>query len=397
MTVLFFELHRTAYRSIPFLLNSIQTTQGRKTVTHEYPNQKARFVEDLGQNLRTFEVDGTLTGDILYSVEKRLLENTLNEAGIGIFRHPFLGDINVVVTSFSITEDMTTLGEASLKITFEESTANIFPKQAGDNISRINELVEDLSDIVDGYVANNFTTNYGDNIADASNVLGDFLTNVGQLGSRANTDQDDLNQFFGQIQQMTDNLFPIISNSTDLSSNLSNTLFLYDNLGTDASKRLDLNSNLFGFGSDQVDFPTDTTISIERQKNRDTLDGCINGKSLINAYNAAAQRTYLNDQELASTEEQLEANYQIFISDNNFTESMLADLEEIRNQVNIFFLNLKITVDKIITVITKPIALTVLTYQYYGNLDKREEILELNDIYDPSLLSGDVKILEQEA
>ncbi len=397
MSFLLFELHRSSYRSVPFLLNSIQTIEGRKTVTHEYPNQKARFVEDLGQNLRTFEVDGTLTGDILYSVEKRLLGNALNEEGIGIFRHPFLGDINVVVTSFAITEDMTSLGEASLKITFEESTTNIFPKQSSDNASRVNELVEDLSDVINGYVENNFTTNYGGNIADASSVLGDFLGDVGQLGSRANTEQDDLNQFFGQIQHMTDNLFPLISDSTELSSNLSDTLFLYDNLGTTPSKRLDLNSSLFGFGSDQVDFPTDTSISIERQKNRDVLNSCINGKALINSYNAAAQRTYLNDQELASTSEQLETSYQEFIANNNFTESMLTALEEIRNQVDIFFVNLNITVDKIITITTKKIALTVLTYQYYGNLDKREEILELNDIYDPSLLSGEVKILEQEA
>lgn len=396
MAFLLFELHRSAYRGIPFLIDSIETIEGRKTVTHEYPNQKARTVEDLGQNLKTFQVTGTLSG-LLYKIEKRRLEDALNESGIGVFRHPFLGDVNVVVTAFSIIEDMTILGSAALKITFEESSINIFPTPSGDNISEINDFVGDLSGAIDSFVTNNFTTNYGDNIADGASITGEFLQDIGQLGEQANTQKDDLNEFFGQIQYMTDNLYPLISNSTNLSSNLANTLFLYDNLGQTASERLELNSNLFGFGVNQVDFPVDTAISIERQKNRYVLNGCINGKALINAYNAAAQRTYLNDQELAATSEQLETNYQIFISDNNFTEAMLTTLEEIRNQVNIFFVNLKITIDKIITINTPKISLTTLTYQYYGNLEKREEILELNDIYDPSLLSGDVKILEQEA
>lgn len=396
MAFLLFELHRSSFRGIHFLVDTVETTQGRKTVTHEYPNQKARFVEDLGQNLRTFQVEGILTGE-LYKIEKRRLEDALNEPGIGIFRHPFIGDVNVVVTAFSIMEDMTTLGSASLKITFEESNTNIFPTPSGDNISKINELVDDLSGVIDNFVENNFTTNYGDNISDGANVLGEFLQNVGNLGSQANTQEIDLNEFFGQIQYMTDNLYPLISNSVNLSSNLSNILFLYDNLGQTPSERLELNSNLFGFGVNQIDFPVDTVISIERQKNRNILNGCINGKALINAYNAAAQITYLNDQELAATSEQLEKDYQTFILDNNFTESMLTALEEIRNQVDIFFVNLNITIDKIVTINTSKISLTVLTYQYYGNLDKREEILELNDIYDPSLLSGDVKILEQEA
>ncbi len=395
MSLLLLELHKASYRGIDFLLDSCKTTEGRKTVSHEYPNQKARFVEDLGENLRIFEVKGTLTGP-LYLANKRRLEDALNAKGIGIFRHPFYGDLNVVVTSFALTEDLTAVGEAHLEVTFAESNINIFPSPAANNQPKINQFVQAMVGEIGEFFGGNFTTQFGDNRIDAGDILTEFLDSMRKNATPAIAEDEDLNTFSGELKTFEDKLFVYIADPDTLSDNILSIMASYDNLGADAEDRLTLNSNLFGFGSDQIPFPVSTLKSREKQNNRDSINSTINGIALINSYNAAAQKTYQNDQELNEIATSLEENYQSFIANNNFTESLLSSLEEIRNEVDIYFADLRITIDKIITITTNPIPLTVLTYKYYGDLERREEILELNSILDPSLISGEIKILEEE-
>jgi prophage DNA circulation protein len=65
-----------------------------------------------------------------------------------------------------------------------------------------------------------------------------------------------------------------------------------------------------------------------------------------------------------------------------------------RNEVRIFFEQERLIVNKILEVETNTIPATVLAFQYYGDTSTYDEILSLNQIFNPAKVSGTVKIVE---
>ena len=131
------ELDRASFRGIKFLMISGNTAGGRKTVSHEYHNADRRFVEDLGKLQRIFTVEGVITG-FNYLRDREALQKALEESGAGILVHPFYGSVKVVNKGYSVTEEMTTIGEARFSMNFERADLNIFPTEADNNQSLIN-------------------------------------------------------------------------------------------------------------------------------------------------------------------------------------------------------------------------------------------------------------------
>lgn len=105
-------LRKASYEGIQFDVDSATLSFGRRTVTHEFPQRDAPYVEDLGKATRQFSIQGFIVGDDFIDRSKRLIDKIESQVGTdrranhGKLVHPWLGSLDVTpIDSPSITYD----------------------------------------------------------------------------------------------------------------------------------------------------------------------------------------------------------------------------------------------------------------------------------------------------
>lgn len=105
-------LREASYEGIRFDVDSATLSFGRRTVTHEFPQRDAPYVEDLGKATRQFSIQGFIVGDDFIDRSKRLIDKIESQVGTdrranhGKLVHPWLGSLEVTpIDNPSITYD----------------------------------------------------------------------------------------------------------------------------------------------------------------------------------------------------------------------------------------------------------------------------------------------------
>lgn len=105
-------LRKASYEGIQFDVDSATLSFGRRTVTHEFPQRDAPYVEDLGKATRQFSIQGFIVGDDFIDRSKRLIDKVESQVGTdrranhGKLVHPWLGSLEVTpIDNPSITYD----------------------------------------------------------------------------------------------------------------------------------------------------------------------------------------------------------------------------------------------------------------------------------------------------
>ena len=78
---------------------------GRKTITHEYPNKKERYVEDNGGLEKKFTITAYTDDNVDYA-ERDDLISALDESGVGTLTHPEFDDLQVVCKGYSFSSSI---------------------------------------------------------------------------------------------------------------------------------------------------------------------------------------------------------------------------------------------------------------------------------------------------
>lgn len=112
-------LRSASYNGINFYVLSGSWKGGRRTVTHEYPQRDAPYVEDMGKATDTFTLECFVSGSDYIQKSKNLMKAFQTE-GTGSLVHPWLGEMQVqVVDTSEIAWDLK-LGQATFSVTFLE-------------------------------------------------------------------------------------------------------------------------------------------------------------------------------------------------------------------------------------------------------------------------------------
>lgn len=105
-------LRKASYEGIHFDVDSATLSFGRRTVTHEFPQRDAPYVEDLGKATRQFSIQGFIVGDDFIDRSKKLIDKIESQVGTdrranhGKLVHPWLGSLDVTpIDNPSITYD----------------------------------------------------------------------------------------------------------------------------------------------------------------------------------------------------------------------------------------------------------------------------------------------------
>lgn len=147
------QLQPASFRGIPFEVTASGLKIGRRTVVHEYPQKDQPFVEDLGRATRQITITAFVIGDD-YIAQAQSLMAELEAPGSGTFIHPWLGEMEVTITSISELKFDAALGVASVVITATEAGILEFPTISVDAESE----AFDVADAVEESAIDRFVT-----------------------------------------------------------------------------------------------------------------------------------------------------------------------------------------------------------------------------------------------
>lgn len=120
MSVLSEQLQPAFFRGVPFEVEASGITVGRRTVVHEYPQRDRPYIEDMGRATRNITLQCFVVGSD-YLEQAQALMHELEEPGPGTLIHPWLGEMEVTITSVSELQFDQGLGVASVTITATEA------------------------------------------------------------------------------------------------------------------------------------------------------------------------------------------------------------------------------------------------------------------------------------
>lgn len=109
-----------SFRGAPFRTVSHEGSGGRRAVIHEYPGRDDPTSEDMGRLSRRFALELFVAGRDYFGDRDALIA-ALEIKGPGLLVHPYLGQHNVVVLSYSVAESTDEGGIARFSIEFGEA------------------------------------------------------------------------------------------------------------------------------------------------------------------------------------------------------------------------------------------------------------------------------------
>lgn len=139
------KLKTATFRGVAFGVTSSDLKGGRRTATFEFPGKDRPFVEDLGGRAQTHSVEAFVVGDD-YMTDRDILMQALQVSGPGRLVHPYLGEITVQVTEWSVKESQADGGMAVFSISFAETTEQPeFPKVVENKVADIFTTVDEAA------------------------------------------------------------------------------------------------------------------------------------------------------------------------------------------------------------------------------------------------------------
>jgi prophage DNA circulation protein len=382
-----------SFNNVEFFYQSGSTVGGRKTVTHEFPDANTRYVEDLGKSEKKFTVNAIIDTNP-GNRQRDALIRELDSDTVGILIHPKYGRQEVKALNYNITDDITELGVARFNITFEKAERNQFPVRARSSSGFVDRLKKAVTDALD----NNFPNAWSSvkNNIEAFNNIRAATERTGREIKRASQviegSTDGVAAFVTSINEVIDNAGGLVQSPSVLAEKLRTS---FDNLEVAYNSSRDVFTvltGLFGFdtASQEQAIGSSTTSNIINT-NQSELNLFTNVSAIAAAYDAAIGIEFNNLDDLNSVKDQLEAGFNTVDSRTN--RDVYQNLLDLRVQANAVLDNLSISLSKVIDFKTNPISLNVLTYNLYGSLDRKSELLSLNSIRDSSRVSGDLRIL----
>lgn len=383
-------MRKASFKGVSFLVKNSNIVFGQQTVTHKYPNSDKTEVEFLGlSGSDRFDLELIVHGAD-YLEKRNRLKKILEEPSLGLLIHPFQGEIKCSVVSASLVENDANLGLAKFSVTFQKSNDPSYPTTA---TNTKNLILRNLDAVLNktSSLCDSLTSDYSNNSILTATKLGDVadsfdnaLALTYKLTDKANEISTNLLDFKSKI-----NTYALTPNL--LGSSLKK---LWDNLNfisSDNKEQIRILKSFYSFGSLDMSVPENTLERIERKKTFKAINDTMIVNSLALSYATASEIDYDNDQDLQSTINDIEAQFDSKKEDLN--NDIIDELNNIRENTLAYLSNLDL-----VTVTEKeikPTSLVLLSFQQYGTVEKYDSLLTLNKFYDPAFIKGKVKILNE--
>lgn len=386
-------LPTASYKDVEFNYQDGSIDGGRKTISHEYPGKKNRYVEDLGGLEKKFTITAWIDDNVSFGDRDALIE-VLEEEGIGTLIHPSFGEQSVVCIGYNLVDNIKELGISKFTISFEAASLNRLPEALKGN---------------KGFLANLKTKILGDNETkfnaawkSVTKAKSKFDSGVKTL-KRVSREMDRVSRLVRgsgdsfsdlstSLNQLVNSANSLVQSPSVLSSNLRTA---FDNMSVAYNNSEDVftvTKNLFGFNERDRESNGSSQLQKDIKTNQDALNDFVNAAAMALAYNAAANISYETLDDLTKVTGELEDGFEALPS--TIDKDIYKTLVQMRIEANNIFSNLSISLPNIATYeVFNPMPLNILVYSLYGSLNLKETIRKLNNFHDTSQISGNIKIL----
>ena len=391
------ELKTARYKGVEFLFDLMTTTGGNRLIKFNFPGSDKQAIERQGKAPRAFTITAIIPHENYFQQRDDLLR-VLEDGESGVLTHPTFGDIeNVTNGVYTLTEKLTEIGRAQIKIPFEVNDAPGIPNQSENLASQVQEqgsavntqLADDLTNTY------NVDLNFFGNFSDARLNLTNVATAFTAAAEFAEPLTDNIAGFRQSIRSFSANIGSLIQEPSQLATEI-NGLF------EDLNRLYDSPATLFGafgllflFGDDDPVISPTTVGLQQRKENRDVLRTVMRAEALSFAYLNAAQIDYQTTENLDATQDQLEAQYDDIRTNQTISNAALEQLDVVRVTTQKTLDVVRVNTRTVITVETPRIPLSVLVYSYYGSTELVEVIAELNKVKQNAFVEGELRILTE--
>lgn len=157
---------RGSFRGVPFLVEDNQGVNGgKRLVKHEYPLRDDGLTEELGKRMRAYYVRCLVIGDNHVEQAKALIE-ALEKSGKGTLKHPYFGEVEVILEDYKATHSTAHQRVTRFDITFAPALDSNAPEIATDT----------AFSVLDGYA--NTLNSLADEFADGFETLSTIISSV---------------------------------------------------------------------------------------------------------------------------------------------------------------------------------------------------------------------------
>ena len=393
------ELHPGSYKGVSFLIASSSIAGGRKDVQHNYPNSNKQTIEDLGLKPRVFTVAAIINADREnnnYIQRRDRFLSILEQGGPGTLVHPLYGQIdNVVARNFTLIEDLTELGDGKINITFTVSDDLGVPVKSQNTLSVIENSFNGTIDAINSDVANNFSVNtfnlnsFSDAVGTLNDMVTEFNTNTNFLQATA----DQIDTFSRELTEFQTNITSLVRGPQALADSITTLFNVVGNMYPTFEATADVLAGFFDFDDNKTPRTENTASRIERNRNDNIMKAAMQNVSLSHAYFTTSQIDFETVTDIESRADDLEIQFQKAIAADGLQPETKDTMKTLRDDVQQFFDDQKLTARQLINVNTSLTSTRLLSHQYYGNSDEGERIADINNTDDVTFIEGNVQIL----
>lgn len=394
------ETKPAAYKGVGFLMISSRIMGGRKDALYEFPNSDKQVVEDLGLRPRSYTVNAIIPHTAYLDTRDNLLR-ALDDGKKGPLDHPFYGRIeNIVARSYTLNETQSELGRAEIEINFAISDDIGVPQKAQNALSEASQKNDALNAALESNLAEKLEVDDGlmGNFKDAQEKMKGVTDTFKEIQGKATAITTKINQYAANVNALSSKINQLIAIPQDLANSVRNIFSTVNTLFASIENTFKAFTDLsfFNFGDNDTTINQTTQGRIQRQKNRDVINETIQAYALGYAYLAAAQVDFKTSEDIDLSNVILELQYiKIQTAAAQLSAEALTALTDLRTVANALLDDKRTVTRRVITINTKQMPMAVLVYQYYGNTELTDTLLQLNEIKGASFVSGDIKILTE--
>lgn len=378
-----------SFRGAGFFVTNASLSGGRKVVLHDYINTDERGAEDLGRKPNDYTFTA-IVRETTSKAERQALITALETAGPGLLVHPTLGSMMVVALPYTMTEDLGEVGKVTFQLSFAMARKNLQPSEAPAALPQVSRAA--LATLASGRAA------IGANFSVAKVPLSLYDKAKGQVSGFVATMSKAAravrSEGLGPLQRLQSGLIrdidTLLRAPHNLATAMDDVLAAYWAVGADPFTALGLQRALFNFGAADLFPRTAGNIRRAEAQNDNSLTTYIRSGSLAYGMIAGAEARWSNVEQLDAFVADVDRNYAdvVEIAD----DETRANLSQTRTAFKAVLASVRNDIYRIASTSTPAIPLDVLAFNLYGSSGLTPELITLNDITDPSLVEGSVRI-----
>jgi prophage DNA circulation protein len=408
MTLIQDQLRNATFRGVNFLVKSSSISFAQKTVVHEYPNSDRVEVQFLGESPESFSLEMIIKGaGDQYFRDRNALKAALLNPSIGKLIHPYEGELNCAVIGRPLLrEGDRESGVARFSAEFIRVDEKLFPTKTADNSDKVVTLRRAVEDAIGKYIGETFGISYSGtyeltkfNLFSLTSLYTDITNSLAIANDKITDVKKTINDF-------NNNILKYLSGEDDIAVGLLGLYNSLTDIGQTPTDQINLWLDTFDNIPDNPVYQISTAPRQEILSNSDVINTGAKAMTLANLYNFTPEITFVSVDEIDGYRVQLETRYKKlteidtaipsdYLSITGLVDPDLAyNLSLLRAQVQKYLDGLENTVGEVVTVENaQPTNLTAFVYNYYGNLDNYNKVKELNNIKDPTQISGSLQII----